>query len=67
MQRKGTGASETFNRNWAEYRDGFGIAAGDDHYWLGLDKIYRLMQQGSTGLRVEVEKVCFKNVIFKAK
>ena len=56
MQRKVTGGSVTFNKNWAEYRDGFGSAAGNDSYWLGLDKIYRLMQLGSVTLRVEVEK-----------
>jgi len=56
--------SETFNHSWAEYREGFGIAAGNDNYWLGLDKVYRLVQMGSTSLRVEVEKL--KDVIFKA-
>ena len=55
MQRKVTGGSLSFYQNWAEYRDGFGAAAGDDNYWLGLEKIYRLMQMGSTRLRVEVE------------
>ena len=54
MQRKVTGGSETFNHNWAEYRDGFGTAAGNDNYWLGLDKVYRLVQLGSVRLRVEV-------------
>jgi len=44
----------TFNQNWAEYRDGFGSAADNDNYWLGLDIIYRLMQLGSARLRVEV-------------
>ena len=54
MQRKVVGGSVSFNRNWAEYRDGFGSAAGDDNYWLGLEKVYRLMQLGSVTLRVEV-------------
>ena len=54
MQRKVTGGSMSFVKNWAEYRDGFGSAAGEDNYWLGLEKVYRLMQQGSTTLRVEV-------------
>ena len=57
MQRKVTGGSVSFNKNWAEYRDGFGSAAGNDNYWLGLDKIYRLMQLGSVTLRVEVCKL----------
>ena len=54
MQRKVTGGSVSFARTWAEYRDGFGSAAGNDNYWLGLDKIYRLMQLGNVTLRVEV-------------
>jgi len=54
MQRKITGGSVSFVQNWAEYRDGFGSASGDDNYWLGLDKVYRLMQMGGVRLRVEV-------------
>ena len=54
MQRKVTGGSVSFNQTWAEYRDGFGSATGNDNYWLGLDKVYRLMQLGSARLRVEV-------------
>jgi len=57
MQRKVTGGSVSFQKNWAEYRDGFGSVTDDDNYWLGLDKIYRLMQIGSTRLRVEVQKI----------
>ena len=54
MQRKVTGGSVSFKQsNWAEYRDGFGAATGNDNYWLGLDKIYRFMQLGGTSLRVE--------------
>ena len=54
MQRKVTGGSVSFNQNWAEYRHGFGSAAGNDNYWLGLEKIYQLMQLGNVKLRVEV-------------
>jgi len=54
MQRKVTGGSVSFNQNWAGYRDGFGSAAGNDNYWLGLDKVYRLVQLGNVRLRVEV-------------
>ena len=57
MQRKVNGGSVSFNQNWAEYRDGFGSAAGNDNYWLGLDKVYRLMQMYSVTLRVEVCKL----------
>ena len=54
MQRKLPWGTVSFNQYWAEYRDGFGSAAGNDNYWLGLDKVYRLMQLGSVALRVEV-------------
>ena len=54
MQRKVTGGSVSFNQNWATYRDGFGSATGNDNYWLGLDKVYRLMQLYRIRLRVEV-------------
>ena len=54
MQRKINEGLVSFDTNWAAYRDGFGSAAGNDNYWLGLDKIYRLVQQGSVTLRVEV-------------
>ena len=54
MQRKVTGGSVTFRQNWAEYRDGFGSAAGKDNYWLGLEKVYRLLQFGNVRLRIEV-------------
>jgi len=56
MQRKVTGGSVTFDKTWVEYRDGFGSAAGNDNYWLGLDKVYRLMQFCGVRLRVEVCK-----------
>jgi len=54
MQRKVTGGSVSFNQNWAKYRDGFGSATDNDNYWLGLDKIYRLLQFGNLSLRIEV-------------
>jgi len=63
MQRKVTGGSVTFNQNWVEYRDGFGSAAGNDNYWLGLDKVYRLMQMGNVRLRVEVLKITRSSVV----
>ena len=56
MQSRVVGGSVSFNQNWAAYRDGFGSAAGNDNYWLGLDKVYRLVQMGSVSLRVEVDE-----------
>ena len=57
MQRKTDGGSVSWYQNWPAYRDGFGSLEGNDNYWLGLEKVYRLMQQGSVKLRVEVWKV----------
>ena len=54
MQRKVTGGSVSFTKNWAKYRAGFGAPTGNDNYWLGLDKVYRLVELGSVRLRVEV-------------
>ena len=54
MQRKVVASSVSVVQNWAAYRDGFGSAAGNDFYWLGLEKVYRIMQLGSVRLRVEV-------------
>jgi len=56
MQRRVPGGTVSFEQNWAAYRDGFGSAAGNDNYWMGLDKVYRLVQLGSATLRVEVCK-----------
>ena len=56
MMRKVTGGAVSFQQNWVEYRDGFGSSTGDDNYWLGLDKVYRLMQLSNARLRVEVKK-----------
>jgi len=55
MQRKVTGGSVTFAQNWAEYRNGFGSATDNDNYWLGLEKIYRLLQFGNLHLRIEAK------------
>ena len=57
MQRKVPVGSVSFNQNWAAYRDGFGSATGNYNYWLGLDKVYSLMQLYSVKLRVEVDAV----------
>jgi len=54
MQRKVTGGTVSWNQYWVGYRDGFGSAAVNDNYWLGLDKVYRLVQMGSVRLRIEV-------------
>ena len=57
MMRKVSGGLVTFKKYWADYRDGFESAAGNDNYWLGLDKVYRFVQMGRARLRVEVLKI----------
>ena len=61
------GGRVSFVRNWAEFHDGFGSAAGNDNYWLGLDKLYRLMQMGSVTLRAEVCKILTKYTTLSCK
>ena len=34
-----------FDRDWNEYKEGFGEIGGLTSYWLGLEKIYRLTNQ----------------------
>ncbi|KAG9336301.1 hypothetical protein JZ751_002648, partial [Albula glossodonta] len=52
IQRRQDG-SVNFNRNWKEYKDGF----GDLHteFWLGNDHIHDLTSQGDYTLRIDLE------------
>lgn len=49
--------SVSFNRTWAEYRDGFGSldAQGKGEFWLGNQNLHLLTTQGETMLKVELE------------
>ena len=55
MQRKVTAGLVSFNQNWVIYREGFGSPTVNDNYWLGLGKVYRLLQFGNVRLRIEVK------------
>ena len=44
---------DEFNRNWAEYKAGFGSCSSN--YWLGLDVIAVLTARKDQELRIEVE------------
>ncbi|XP_031563600.1 uncharacterized protein LOC116299106 [Actinia tenebrosa] len=42
-----------FYRGWQDYKNGFGDLTGE--FWLGLEKIHRLVKTNSFTLRVELE------------
>lgn len=45
--------SENFNRDWADYKNGFGDPAKE--FWLGNENIYMLTNNEDYILRVELE------------
>lgn len=47
----------TFNRSWAEYREGFGSvdAKGKGEFWLGNQNLHLLTADSETLLKVELE------------
>ena len=51
FQRRQDG-SINFNRGWVDYVNGFGNLTGE--FWLGLNKIHRLTQEGSNTLRADL-------------
>lgn len=46
--------NENFNRNWEDYKNGFGVFTGD--FFLGLEKIHRLMNDQPHELIIHLEK-----------
>nr|XP_015801603.2 fibrinogen alpha chain [Nothobranchius furzeri] len=56
VQQRASG-SVSFNRTWAEYRDGFGSvdAEGNGEFWLGNQLLHLLTNQSETMLKVELE------------
>ncbi|NXG92842.1 ANGP4 protein, partial [Stercorarius parasiticus] len=47
-----TNGSLSFQRNWREYKQGFGDAAGE--YWLGNEAVHLLTSQAPYALRIEL-------------
>ncbi|XP_022095921.1 ficolin-2-like [Acanthaster planci] len=45
--------SVNFNRNWTEYRDGFGDLKGE--FWLGNQKLCKLTSKSRWKLRIDLE------------
>ncbi|KAG8188327.1 hypothetical protein JTE90_026944, partial [Oedothorax gibbosus] len=53
FQRRGNfGRQEDFNRNWQDYKHGFGSLERD--FWLGNDNIFALTNQGNYSLRMDM-------------
>ncbi|KAG8188328.1 hypothetical protein JTE90_026945 [Oedothorax gibbosus] len=53
IQRRGNfGKQEDFNRNWQDYKHGFGSLERD--FWLGNDNIFALTNQGNYSLRMDM-------------
>ncbi|KAG7518608.1 hypothetical protein JOB18_038569 [Solea senegalensis] len=47
---------ETFNRSWADYRDGFGDLETElGEFWLGNDNLHDITTQGNYSLRINLE------------
>ena len=44
--------SENFNRNWTDYRLGFGHPSGE--FWFGNENVHQLTKDGNYTLRVEL-------------
>ncbi|KAM9788481.1 fibrinogen like 1B [Neosynchiropus ocellatus] len=44
-----------FNRDWADYRDGFGdFKLWNDEFWLGNENIFSLLAQGQNLVKIEL-------------
>ncbi|XP_040904314.1 fibrinogen-like protein 1 [Toxotes jaculatrix] len=55
IQRRING-TETFNRSWAEYKDGFGDMKTElGEFWLGNDNLHHITAQGNYSLMIILE------------
>ncbi|XP_026515477.1 angiopoietin-related protein 4 [Terrapene carolina triunguis] len=52
IQRRLDGSVD-FDQLWEAYRNGFGDLSGD--FWLGLEKIYHIVQEGRYNLSIELQ------------
>lgn len=58
--------STDFYKSWAEYREGFGDIRHE--FWLGNEKLYHILQQGTYEVRVDtVMSVDGSNVTYPHK
>lgn len=46
--------SFSLDRDWCQYKEGFGNLSGD--FWLGLDKMYHLTKGGRYKLRIDLDE-----------
>uniref|UniRef100_A0A8C6SCB0 Fibrinogen-like protein 1 n=1 Tax=Neogobius melanostomus TaxID=47308 RepID=A0A8C6SCB0_9GOBI len=54
IQRRSNG-SQSFNRSWEEYKNGFGDFESDlGEFWLGNDRLHSLTAQGNYSLRIKL-------------
>ncbi|XP_061190516.1 fibroleukin-like [Saccostrea echinata] len=49
---KRVNGSESFDRNWSEYKNGFGAA--EHSYWIGNDVIHHLTKENNSSLYVSI-------------
>lgn len=52
---------ESFNRNWTEFRDGFGTVGHRLEFWLGLEAMHQLTTSADYELAVEVMDDMFED------
>ena len=56
LMMKKDSSHQLFNKNWTEYKLGFG-APKSDNYWLGLDKIHKMTESKNIDLFIEYRDV----------